>query len=116
REDAFAKRENGALVVAGKPDSSRIWARISSQNPALRMPPPGSGKTLTTKQKDLVRRWIAQGANWTQHWAFIAPKRPHIPALPIRNPQSAIRNPKSTIRNTRWPRNPIDQFILARLD
>src|SRR5262249_37197976 len=50
--------------------------------------------------KDLLRRWIDQGAPWKEHWAFAAPKRAELPA----------------VRDTRWSRNPIDRFVLARLE
>jgi hypothetical protein len=99
RDEAFSKHPAGTPLVPGKPNSSRVWLRISSANPALRMPPPISGKSVTAHQKDLVRRWIEQGATWTQHWAFIAPKRPPLPA----------------VSNSKWPRNPIDKFVLARM-
>ncbi|MGV3719608.1 MAG: DUF1549 and DUF1553 domain-containing protein [Actinomycetota bacterium] len=74
--------------------------RANTADPAHRMPPPSSGKTLTDREKEVLRRWIAQGAPWAQHWAFVAPKRPPLPA----------------VKNKAWGRNPIDQFVLARLE
>ena len=64
------------------------------------MPSPDANKTLTDAQKNLLRRWIAEGASWGEHWAYVAPKRPSVPA--IENRQSAVANP-------------IDAFIRARL-
>ena len=67
---------------------------------ARRMPPPMSGREVTEKQIDTVRRWIQEGAKWETHWAFNAPKRPEPPA----------------VKNTAAVRNPIDNFIQARLE
>src|SRR5207245_715382 len=64
------------------------------------MPPPASHKVLTDKQKDLLKRWIAAGAEYQPLWSFIAPKRSALPA----------------VKNEAWVRNPIDRFILARLE
>ena len=101
RDDAFAggKSELRA-IVPGKPDESELIARIFSHDSEEVMPSPESNRTLTSAQKDLLRRWIAQGAPWAEHWAFLPPARPPVPK--IGNPQSAIANP-------------IDSFVLARL-
>ncbi|MDZ4860934.1 MAG: PSD1 and planctomycete cytochrome C domain-containing protein [Candidatus Hydrogenedentes bacterium] len=87
-------------VVAGDPDSSVVISRINSANPDEQMPPPDSGKSLTDRERELIRRWIAEGAKWQAHWSLIAPERPALP----------------TVSDTAWTRNPIDHFILARLD
>src|ERR1700722_20357350 len=80
---------------------SEILRRIASADDGERMPPPGSGKArLVASEIELVRRWIAQGMPWQPFWSFIPPKRP---ALPV-------------IKSTSWPKNPIDRFILARLE
>ncbi|MFL6447516.1 MAG: DUF1553 domain-containing protein [Bryobacteraceae bacterium] len=100
QEGAFAARKNGTPIVPGKPDESLVIKRIYSDNPAFRMPPVFAHKTLTQEQKDTLRRWIEQGANWTQHWAFVPPKKSARPEL------------KMTV----WPRNDIDRFILAKLE
>ena len=75
-------------------------ARIFSDDPDEQMPPPASHKSLTAAQKDLLKRWIAAGAEYQPHWSFIAPKRPDLPA----------------VKNEAWVRNPIDRFILAKLE
>jgi hypothetical protein len=100
KEGAFASRKNGTIIVPGKPDESLMIKRVFSDNPAYRMPPTFAHKTLTTEQKNILRRWIEQGAQWKDHWAFIAPAKP---ALPL-------------VKDTKWARNPIDQFILAKLE
>jgi hypothetical protein len=64
------------------------------------MPPVKSGKRLTPQQIELVTHWIAEGAVWQNHWSFIAPRKP---ALPV-------------VRNKKWLRNPIDSFVLAKLE
>lgn len=64
------------------------------------MPPAKNGKSLTEAQKNLLERWIRDGADWPIHWAFLKPERTPIP----------------TVRNTAWPRNAIDNFVLARLE
>ncbi len=64
------------------------------------MPPPKSGRKLTTRQVELIRHWIEQGAKWQNHWAFLPPQRPALPQ----------------VKDTAWPHNPIDHFVLARLE
>ncbi len=120
KEDAFAKRTAGAPVVPVSLAASRIWIRINDANPALRMPPPNSGKTLTARQKDVIRTWILQGAKWSVHWAFIAPQRPKVPTIDDGRWTKGAGHRTSSIVNRRtntgnWCRNPIDAFILARL-
>src|SRR5271165_439165 len=100
REGAFAERKNGFVIVPGKPADSLIIKRITSDDPSFRMPPPMSHKTLTAEQKDILRRWIEAGAPWKEHWAFIAPISPPLPPVDVSG----------------WDKNPIDHFILARLE
>ena len=100
-EGALADLGGRFAIVPGEPGKSEIIRRISTDNVALRMPPSYSGKDkLTQREIDTIRRWIEQGAKWPNHWSFIAPKRPAIPAVEKRN----------------WPRNSIDYFVLARLE
>ena len=89
-----------AAIVPGKPDESELIARITSTDPDLVMPPPEAGQPLSEKQVELLKRWIAAGATYERHWAYVPPKRPSLP----------------TVKNTAWPRNDIDRFILARLE
>jgi Protein of unknown function (DUF1553)/Protein of unknown function (DUF1549)/Concanavalin A-like lectin/glucanases superfamily/Planctomycete cytochrome C len=94
--------EEGArsVIVAGNPSESELIRRITSRDPARRMPPSTSGHALTPGQITLLTRWVAQGAVWQQHWSFIAPVRPALP--PVKNPA--------------WVRNGIDHFVLARIE
>jgi hypothetical protein len=89
-----------AAILPGKPDESGMIDRIFSDNPKQIMPPPKSHKKLTAAQKDVLKCWVAAGAEYQPHWSFIAPKRPPLPA----------------VKNSAWVRNPIDRFILAALE
>jgi hypothetical protein len=100
REGAFGTRPNGAPVVPGNPSASLLYQRITAEDPARRMPPEYSNKTLTTAQKDLLKRWIEEGAPWKDHWSFIPSVRPELPAT----------------KREAWSRNAIDRFILAKLE
>jgi Protein of unknown function (DUF1553)/Protein of unknown function (DUF1549)/Concanavalin A-like lectin/glucanases superfamily/Planctomycete cytochrome C len=99
-DGAFATRKNGAIIVPGKPDESLLIKRVFSEDPGYRMPPVFAHKTLTPEQKNLLRRWVSEGANWKDHWAFIAPVRPPLPA----------------VKDAAWPHTPVDNFILAKLE
>jgi len=96
RDDAV---ESGA-IAPGDPDSSVMLDRIFSDDPDEVMPPPAMKKVLTAEQKDLLKRWIAEGAEYQPHWSFIPPVRPELPP----------------VQRAEWIRNPIDRFILARLE
>ncbi len=97
---AFADLGGRHAIVAGDPAASELVARISSTDPEKRMPPADSGRELTEYQKTLLAEWVRQGAEWNDHWAFVAPERPVLP-------QTSRRS---------WSRNPIDDFVLARLE
>src|SRR5689334_20601497 len=78
-QDATAKRPGNAAMVPGKPDKSAMYLRISSENNALRMPPAYSNRTLSTEQIAILKRWIEEGGNYSNHWAFVLPVRPVVP-------------------------------------
>ncbi|MFM2217055.1 MAG: hypothetical protein RL240_1373 [Planctomycetota bacterium] len=96
RENALEKN----ALVPGKPDESTMLLRILSTDENEVMPPPSSHKTLTQEQRDLIRMWIAEGAEYQGHWAYLAPAKPELPQ----------------VRNSGWVRNPIDRFVLAELE
>jgi len=99
-EEYFTQGEESlGIVVAGKPEESELFQRITSSDEDLLMPPVEAKRTLTEKQIETIRRWIESGAKWQQHWAFIKPERPRVPELP----------------DDDWSRNEIDHFILRRL-
>ena len=95
-----ALRETEAVIVPGKSGESELIKRVASKDASEVMPPPNSGKKLTAHQIELFKNWIDQGAQWSKHWAFEPVKRPAVP--PVRNPDRI--------------RNPIDRFVLARLE
>jgi len=67
-------------IVPGKPDESELVARIFNPNPDDVMPPPASHKKLTPQQKELLKRWIAEGAGYQGHWSYAPPTKPDVPA------------------------------------
>jgi hypothetical protein len=101
RDEALRPADSGRpAIVPGKPEESPLVRRILSRRKGVRMPPPESNKTLTDAEKELLRSWVVQGAEYRQHWSFIPPRRSVLPAA----------------RDAGWCRNPIDRFVLARLD
>jgi hypothetical protein len=99
REEALGRGKSGKrTIVPGKPDQSELIARVTSADPEVRMP--YHAAALPPQQIELLRRWIKQGAKWEDHWAFVAPKPQALPA----------------VRHSEWPRQPLDRFILARLE
>lgn len=86
-------------IVPGDPDSSELLRRVFADSEFEIMPPPEHPHELTDQQKELLRRWIAEGAEYQPHWAFIPPQRPEVPE----------------VEDADWVRNPIDAFILAEL-
>lgn len=100
KDDVFANRDGSFVIVPRKPNKSELLKRITSNDPDERMPPPDSGKQLSKPQIALIAKWIEQGAEWNEHWAFVAPRRPSIPQ----------------VKNQSWLRNEIDAFVLARLE
>jgi mono/diheme cytochrome c family protein len=80
RDQATKPAKSGEIAIApGKPDQSELVARIFAKNEDDLMPPPESHKTLLPAQKDLVRRWIAEGAEYEGHWAYLPPVKPGVP-------------------------------------
>ncbi len=87
-------------IVPGKPEESELVKRIFSTDRDEQMPPPDSHRHLSDTQRELLRAWIAQGAKYEKHWAFESPVRPPLPE----------------VEHSNWSRNPIDNFVLARLE
>jgi hypothetical protein len=77
-------------IKPGKPDDSEFWHRITTTEPDDVMPPPSSPKQLTKAERDLFRRWIAQGAQYQDHWSFVPIKRPSVPPSKSENPIDAF--------------------------
>ena len=96
RDSALAKK----AIVPGHVKGSHLVERIDSSDPDDVMPPPKTHKTLSAAQKDLLKRWIASGATYEPFWAYVVPTRPAVP----------------DVSDAKWVRNPIDAFVLAKLD
>ncbi|HZY86218.1 MAG TPA: PSD1 and planctomycete cytochrome C domain-containing protein, partial [Gemmataceae bacterium] len=94
RADAIRK-----AVVPGKPDDSELVRRLFADEDEV-MPPPAAKNPLTDAEKQTLKRWVASGAAYQEHWAFAAPKQAPLPQ----------------VRQADWPRNAIDYFVLARLE
>jgi mono/diheme cytochrome c family protein len=106
KEGLFEKTpKRGPAVVAGKPEQSELWKRITATSPDDVMPPPESHKTLKPEQRELFKQWILGGATWQGHWAYLKPERPAVPDAAKLKAQSS----KFKIEN------PIDAFVLAKL-
>src|SRR5262245_53027218 len=78
RLDTADALKSGA-VAPGKPDESELIARVTTDRPARRMPPPKTGKTLTPAEVAVLRRWVEQGAEYQPHWSYAPPRRPPLP-------------------------------------
>lgn len=102
QRDAALKpaRSRSTPIVPGKSADSEVVRRIFADDDDERMPPTKTGKPLTDREKELLKRWIDQGAEYQLHWAFVKPERPKVPA----------------VKNKAWVKNEIDAFVLAKLE
>lgn len=82
KHDLYADRGGYHLIKPGEPAQSELISRITSTDESLVMPPADSGAKLTAKQKDLIKRWVAEGAKWKGHWSYVPPARPEVPQRP----------------------------------
>jgi len=87
-------------IVPGHPEQSELVKRLTAKDPDDVMPPAKLHKTVTPAQIEAIKKWIAQGAEYQGHWAFLKPERPPVP--PVADKAAVVRNP-------------IDNFILTRL-
>jgi hypothetical protein len=93
-------KSGGWAIIPGKADESDLIFRVETDDPEAKMPPKRTGKKLTAQQIETLRRWVEEGGTWTTHWAFEPPRKADLPA----------------VKAPEWCRNPIDRFILARLE
>ena len=103
QESAFAPlplHPDQRAIVPGDPEKSVLIQRITSSDPLRIMPPPSSHLTLTASERDLLTRWIREGARYTPHFAYVVPQAPAAPA----------------VQDATWIRNEVDRFVLARLE
>ena len=98
--DALADRGGYAAVVPGDPDASELIYRVESEDELDMMPPPSVGKAVTPEEQALLRRWVEQGAEFQEHWSYVPPGRPAPPE----------------VSDESWPTNPIDRFVLSRIE
>jgi hypothetical protein len=101
RLDIRAEAIAAGAIDPAHPDKSEILSRIFSDDEEEVMPPPEAHRELSDAQKSLIKNWIKQGAEYETHWAFVAPPA----TLPI-----------PEVSNKSWPENPIDHFVLSRLE
>ena len=102
-EGAFAHLEDDTSrfsIVPGNAEESEVYVRITHPDPEERMPHPDSKLTVSDREKELIKRWIEQGAEWKTHWSFTPPSLPDLPA----------------VKDDNWPRQPFDYFVLAKLE
>ena len=102
KESAFTPAKSGAIAVVPRDlAKSEIIRRITTDDEDDRMPPEKKGgKPLAAKQIDLLKQWVAEGAEWQGHWAYVKPQRPELPET----------------KNKNWSQNEIDRFVLSRLE
>ncbi len=101
RSGAIKELKSGSrAIVPNKPEESALVERITSTRPSAVMPPAKAGKPLTPEEIATLRRWVEHGAPYPPHWAYVKPVRPPLP----------------TARDAGWCANPIDYFVLARLE
>jgi hypothetical protein len=99
-EEAIQPHKKGTPIVPGHPELSEAFQRLVSTDPDRQMPPPDSKLSLTSQQKALIKRWIAQGAVYQPHWAFVPVQRPTVPQ----------------VQDVRAVQNPIDAFVMEKLE
>ena len=100
-EQSRMKLESGkSAITPGKPESSELLKRLTTDDPDERMPPPDEGESLSEQQIQQLKLWIAQGANYEQHWAYLPVKKPVVPSVQLKA----------------WVRHPIDHFVLSPLE
>lgn len=101
KSEAFKQlKSDNYAIVPGDLEKSELIRRLVTADEDDKMPPVKSGKHLTSAQIELLRQWVAQGAPYKEHWAYIRPERPPLPE----------------VRLKQWPRNDIDFYVLARLE
>ena len=98
REAAVAKLDGAFPILPGKPDESEVWKRITTKDEDDVMPPKKQNRQLSARDKKILRKWIEQGAEYQQHWAYIPAEKPAPPAA----------------SEPAFARNAIDTFVLAR--
>lgn len=99
REGAFTDLGGYAAIKSGEPDSSALIQKVLSTDPDEQMPPSDHVKQLSEKEKRLLVRWVSEGAAWSEHWAYVPPRRHEVPE----------------VKASKWPRRFVDHFVLENL-
>lgn len=101
QESAWGAGDSGkTVIVPGKPQESELIRRILTEDEDDLMPPPSAKRPLTSRQKDVLTRWISAGAEYHPHWAFVPPREGPLPE----------------VSDATWVRTPIDRFTLAKME
>lgn len=100
REGLFGDLDDYKVVAPGDLEKSELFYLVSHEDPEERMPPEDADRHLKKSEIALIKTWISEGAEWAQHWSLAAPTRPKVPE----------------VSDPEWIRNPIDAFVMARLD
>ena len=100
QSSAHSLRDVSAAIVPGLAAKSLLFQRITAGDESVRMPPADETRQLTAGEIALLRRWIAEGGSYQGHWAFEKPRRSPLPH----------------VQQRQWVRNPVDHFVLARLE
>lgn len=100
--ESIAKGDLGGrrAIVPGSPETSEMMRRINTDSKAKKMPPVFTGHALTEAERGVLTQWISEGAKWQKHWSYITPVRPALPE----------------VSRVAWAKNPIDRFVMERLD
>jgi len=115
-EEAKAKRDETTAIVSGHSESSEVYRRLVTPEADDLMPPPESKKKLGTAEIETLKRWIDQGAPWGTHWAFAPLKKPAIPVAADVRRLKPREVPSKSLLASAATANPIDAFVLARLE
>jgi len=99
-DQATLDRDGSFAIKPGDIDASEVVARITTDDEFLRMPPGENAVAFTSEEVALIKRWIQQGAEYGEHWAYVAPVKPNLPE----------------VRNKQWGNNEIDRFVLAQIE
>lgn len=97
---ALGENKDHFAIVPGDVKKSELVNRIFTNDESLMMPPPESNLALNDYEKEILKKWIEQGAEFKTHWAFLAPEPPNVPKT----------------NNTNWAQNEIDYFVLSKLE
>ena len=96
---ALKENPDAHVIVNGDPEHSELYQRLISEDTSVVMPPPYSNLTVSDHEKELIEKWIDQGAKYQKHWAFITPEKREVPDV-----------------DNEWVRSDIDRFVFEKLE